>query len=208
MRWRRCARRSISAAITRVEARRTLGPRSRCRARPGKPTSFAIAVAACSSASARGIFRSRSFSARSPPRSPPAMPWWRNPPSRRRSSPPRRCGPCTRPAFPRARCICVPGDGKVGAALVADPRVAGVAFTGSTEVARSINRALAAKDGADRAADRRDRRHQSDDRRCDRAAGAGHRRCDDVGVPLRRPALLGAAAAVPAGGRGRSSSSR
>jgi RHH-type proline utilization regulon transcriptional repressor/proline dehydrogenase/delta 1-pyrroline-5-carboxylate dehydrogenase len=40
----------------------------------------------------------------------------------------------------------VPGDGKVGAALVADPRVAGVAFTGSTEVARAINRALAAKD--------------------------------------------------------------
>ncbi len=39
----------------------------------------------------------------------------------------------------------VPGDGKVGAALIADPRVAGVAFTGSTEVARSINRALAAK---------------------------------------------------------------
>lgn len=40
----------------------------------------------------------------------------------------------------------VPGDGKIGAMLVADRRVAGVAFTGSTEVARSINRALAAKD--------------------------------------------------------------
>jgi RHH-type proline utilization regulon transcriptional repressor/proline dehydrogenase/delta 1-pyrroline-5-carboxylate dehydrogenase len=40
----------------------------------------------------------------------------------------------------------VPGDGEVGAALVADPRVAGVAFTGSTEVARVINRALARKD--------------------------------------------------------------
>jgi RHH-type proline utilization regulon transcriptional repressor/proline dehydrogenase/delta 1-pyrroline-5-carboxylate dehydrogenase len=40
----------------------------------------------------------------------------------------------------------MPGDGKVGAALVADERVAGVAFTGSTEVARAINRALAAKD--------------------------------------------------------------
>ncbi len=39
------------------------------------------------------------------------------------------------------------GDGRVGAALAADPRVAGVAFTGSTEVARLINRALAAKDG-------------------------------------------------------------
>jgi RHH-type proline utilization regulon transcriptional repressor/proline dehydrogenase/delta 1-pyrroline-5-carboxylate dehydrogenase len=39
----------------------------------------------------------------------------------------------------------VPGDGKVGAALVADKRTAGVAFTGSTEVARAINRTLAAK---------------------------------------------------------------
>ncbi len=41
----------------------------------------------------------------------------------------------------------VPGDGKVGAALVTDARIAGVAFTGSTEVARLINRTLAAKDG-------------------------------------------------------------
>jgi RHH-type proline utilization regulon transcriptional repressor/proline dehydrogenase/delta 1-pyrroline-5-carboxylate dehydrogenase len=41
----------------------------------------------------------------------------------------------------------VPGEGQVGAALVADPRVAGVGFTGSTEVGHAINRALAAKDG-------------------------------------------------------------
>jgi RHH-type proline utilization regulon transcriptional repressor/proline dehydrogenase/delta 1-pyrroline-5-carboxylate dehydrogenase len=41
----------------------------------------------------------------------------------------------------------MPGDGRIGAALVKDPRVAGIAFTGSTAVARSINRALAAKDG-------------------------------------------------------------
>jgi RHH-type proline utilization regulon transcriptional repressor/proline dehydrogenase/delta 1-pyrroline-5-carboxylate dehydrogenase len=39
------------------------------------------------------------------------------------------------------------GAGDVGAALVADPRIGGVAFTGSTEVARLINRSLAAKDG-------------------------------------------------------------
>ncbi len=39
------------------------------------------------------------------------------------------------------------GDGRIGAALVAHPDIAGVAFTGSTEVARSINRTLAAKDG-------------------------------------------------------------
>ena len=41
----------------------------------------------------------------------------------------------------------ITGDGKAGGALTADPRVAGVAFTGSTEVGRIINRALAAKDG-------------------------------------------------------------
>jgi RHH-type transcriptional regulator, proline utilization regulon repressor / proline dehydrogenase / delta 1-pyrroline-5-carboxylate dehydrogenase len=41
----------------------------------------------------------------------------------------------------------VQGDGSIGAALVAHPEIAGVVFTGSTEVARSINRMLAAKDG-------------------------------------------------------------
>lgn len=41
----------------------------------------------------------------------------------------------------------VQGDGRVGAALVAHADIAGVVFTGSTEVARSINRTLAARDG-------------------------------------------------------------
>jgi RHH-type proline utilization regulon transcriptional repressor/proline dehydrogenase/delta 1-pyrroline-5-carboxylate dehydrogenase len=41
----------------------------------------------------------------------------------------------------------VPGDGGIGAALVAHRDVSGVVFTGSTEAARSINRTLAAKDG-------------------------------------------------------------
>ncbi len=40
-----------------------------------------------------------------------------------------------------------PGE-TVGAALVAAPQIAGVVFTGSTQVAKIINRALAAKDGA------------------------------------------------------------
>ena len=39
----------------------------------------------------------------------------------------------------------VPGAGTVGAALVADPRVMGVVFTGSTEVARLIRRGLAGR---------------------------------------------------------------
>jgi RHH-type proline utilization regulon transcriptional repressor/proline dehydrogenase/delta 1-pyrroline-5-carboxylate dehydrogenase len=41
----------------------------------------------------------------------------------------------------------LPGDGYVGANLVAHPLIAGVVFTGSTEVAWSINRTLAAKQG-------------------------------------------------------------
>jgi RHH-type proline utilization regulon transcriptional repressor/proline dehydrogenase/delta 1-pyrroline-5-carboxylate dehydrogenase len=41
----------------------------------------------------------------------------------------------------------LPGDGEIGAALAAHPDVAGVVFTGSTDVARAINRSLAAKDG-------------------------------------------------------------
>ncbi|WP_292533892.1 bifunctional proline dehydrogenase/L-glutamate gamma-semialdehyde dehydrogenase PutA [Methylocystis sp.] len=42
----------------------------------------------------------------------------------------------------------VPGDGVIGAALVADPLTAGVVFTGSVEVAHRINRMLAERDGA------------------------------------------------------------
>ncbi|MEL7544114.1 MAG: bifunctional proline dehydrogenase/L-glutamate gamma-semialdehyde dehydrogenase PutA, partial [Pseudomonadota bacterium] len=43
----------------------------------------------------------------------------------------------------------LPGDGgNVGAALTQDPRVAGVAFTGSNETARRIQQTLAAREGA------------------------------------------------------------
>jgi len=42
----------------------------------------------------------------------------------------------------------LPGEGEaIGAALLRDPRLAGVLFTGSTETASTINRALAARDG-------------------------------------------------------------
>ena len=43
----------------------------------------------------------------------------------------------------------LPGDGDIGARLVADPRVAGVVFTGSTAAARHIQQALATRLGAD-----------------------------------------------------------
>ncbi|MCM8556875.1 bifunctional proline dehydrogenase/L-glutamate gamma-semialdehyde dehydrogenase PutA [Sphingomicrobium sediminis] len=45
--------------------------------------------------------------------------------------------------IPREIVQLMPGDGKVGAALVSHPLTAGVAFTGSTETARIINRTIA-----------------------------------------------------------------
>ncbi len=43
----------------------------------------------------------------------------------------------------------LPGDGvQVGSVITSDPRIAGVAFTGSTQTAHVINRALAARNGA------------------------------------------------------------
>lgn len=47
---------------------------------------------------------------------------------------------------PEEALLYVPGDGRIGAALIAHPAVAGVAFTGSTETGWAINRQLAAKD--------------------------------------------------------------
>ena len=42
----------------------------------------------------------------------------------------------------------LPGSGEtVGAALIRDPRIDGVAFTGGTDTGIAINRALAARDG-------------------------------------------------------------
>ncbi|MCF1468169.1 trifunctional transcriptional regulator/proline dehydrogenase/L-glutamate gamma-semialdehyde dehydrogenase [Agrobacterium vitis] len=46
---------------------------------------------------------------------------------------------------PGAALQLLPGDGRIGAALVASPQVAGVMFTGSTEVAKLIQRELAGR---------------------------------------------------------------
>jgi RHH-type transcriptional regulator, proline utilization regulon repressor / proline dehydrogenase / delta 1-pyrroline-5-carboxylate dehydrogenase len=52
-----------------------------------------------------------------------------------------------RAGVPADALVLLPGGASVGARLVEAPGVAGVAFTGSTQVSRIINRALAAKDG-------------------------------------------------------------
>src|SRR6185436_15394936 len=50
--------------------------------------------------------------------------------------------------IPADALICAIGDGEtIGAPLVADPGIAGIAFTGSIETAKRINAALAAREG-------------------------------------------------------------
>jgi RHH-type proline utilization regulon transcriptional repressor/proline dehydrogenase/delta 1-pyrroline-5-carboxylate dehydrogenase len=49
--------------------------------------------------------------------------------------------------IPKAIVQLAPGDGKVGAALTGHPLIGGVAFTGSTDTAKVINRGLATRDG-------------------------------------------------------------
>jgi RHH-type proline utilization regulon transcriptional repressor/proline dehydrogenase/delta 1-pyrroline-5-carboxylate dehydrogenase len=94
------------------------------------------------SASAPGTSRWPSSPARSPRRWPPATWCWPSRPSRRRWSPPRR-RLLHAAGVPRGALQLLPGRGEtVGAALVADARVQGVLFTGSTEVARLLQRQL------------------------------------------------------------------
>jgi RHH-type proline utilization regulon transcriptional repressor/proline dehydrogenase/delta 1-pyrroline-5-carboxylate dehydrogenase len=97
----------------------------------------------------------------------------------------------------------LPGDGAIGATLVAAPETAAVMFTGSTEVARLIQAQLADRlspDGQADPADCRDRRTECDDRRFLRARRTGGGRCDRLRVRQRGSALLGAAHPLPAGG--------
>lgn len=54
---------------------------------------------------------------------------------------------CHQAGIPPQALQLLPGAGAVGQMITADPRLAGVAFTGSTETARIINRALANRDG-------------------------------------------------------------
>ena len=54
---------------------------------------------------------------------------------------------CHEAGIPPEALQLLPGAGEVGQRITADPRLAGVAFTGSTATARAINRALAMRDG-------------------------------------------------------------
>ena len=137
--------------------------------------------------------------ARSPPRLPPAMRWPPNRRNRRRWSRPAPCALLHQAGVPRTCLHCCPATARSAQALVHDPRIAGVAFTGGTETARLIAASLAARPGPivpfiaetgginAMIVDSSALPEQV-------VADVLHRR-----VRLRRPALLGAAPAVPAG---------
>jgi RHH-type proline utilization regulon transcriptional repressor/proline dehydrogenase/delta 1-pyrroline-5-carboxylate dehydrogenase len=111
-RSRRCARRSITCAITRCARGRILPTPPPCPAPPASATRSNCAGAASSRASHRGTFRWRSSPAKSPQRSPPATRSPRSPPSRRRLLPPPRCGSCSRRGSPAMSCICCRGPAR------------------------------------------------------------------------------------------------
>ncbi|WP_199798665.1 bifunctional proline dehydrogenase/L-glutamate gamma-semialdehyde dehydrogenase PutA [Erythrobacter sp. HKB08] len=54
---------------------------------------------------------------------------------------------CHEAGIPQEVFQLLPGAGDVGQWITSDPRIAGVAFTGSTETAQAINRSLAAREG-------------------------------------------------------------
>ena len=103
---------------------------------------------------------------------------------------------------PREALQLLPGDGTVGGRLVGNPAVAGVVFTGSTEVARSINRQLAQRlcaDGRPPTLIAETGGQNALVAEFLGAARAARARRADLGLRFGRPALLGAARALPAG---------
>ena len=54
---------------------------------------------------------------------------------------------CHEAGIPKDVFQLLPGAGEVGEMITSDPRIAGVAFTGSTQTAQAINRSLAAREG-------------------------------------------------------------
>ena len=112
---------------------------------------------------------------------------------------------------PRDALQLLPGAGEVGAALVADPRVQGVVFTGSTPVARLIEkRARRSADPRRRASPLIAETGGLNAMVVDSSALAEQVVADVIvlGLRLGRPALLGAAHPLPAGRRRRAHARR
>ena len=94
----------------------------------------------------------------------------------------------------------LPGDGpKIGNPLFADARLGRRRLHRLDRSGQCHQPRAGRQAGADRDPDRRDRRHECDDRRFHGAARTGHARCHCLGLRQRGPALFGVARPVLAG---------
>ena len=101
---------------------------------------------------------------------------------------------CTPAASRSTRCSLLPGGDEAGKALVADPRIHTIAFTGSCAVGLQIlERAGEGRPGPAprQARDRRDGRQERGHRRRRRRPRRGRPGAAEVGVRVRRPEVLG-----------------
>ena len=103
-------------------------------------------AAGFSPVSARGISRWRSSLERLPRRLPRAIRWLPSLPNRPLIAA-LAVRLCHEAGIPEEAFQLLPGAGEVGEMITSDPRIAGVAFTGSTQTAQAINRGLAAREG-------------------------------------------------------------
>ncbi len=189
----RCARRSTSCATTRRRSR-GLRQRDAPAARPRRLHQPVELSAGDLHRPGRGGARRRQRGARQAGRGDAA--------DRRR----RPCACCTRPACRRTRCSCCPATARSARALVGDARVAGRGV-------HRLDRGRAADPAPARRAPEPDGRPipliaetgGQNAMIVDSSALAEQVVADvlDLGLRSRRPALLGAARALPAGGRRR-----
>ena len=197
--FRKSARPPISAATMPRKAESCSARARPCRGRPARATCCSCAAVASSSRYRRGIFRWRSSLGQVTA----ALMAGNAVVAKPAEQTPLIAAEAVRllhqAGVPASALHLVPGDGthRRGAGRASRHRRRRLH---RLDRGRAIDQPDARRQGRpDRAADRGNRRHQCDDRRCHRAARAGRRRRRDLGIPLRRPALLGVAVAVRAG---------
>ena len=180
---------------------RAASSRSSCPGRPASATSSGWRGAAPGSASRPGTSRSPSSSARSSAALAAGNSVVAKPASQTPEIAAYAVGLAHAAGVPEDALVLAAAGREMGQKLMEDVRIAGVAFTGSTATAKTHRpHPDRRRRPADHPVDRRDRRDQRDDRRFHRSARAGGAGRRHLGLPLGRPALLGAAPARAAGG--------
>ena len=148
MRWATCARRSTSCATTRPRRGGCSRPPSRCRARPARPTPLALRGRGPFACISPWNFPLAIFTGQVAAALAAGNPVLAKPAEQTPIVAFLAVELLHEAGVPGNVLHLLPGAGAVGAALVKDPRVAGVVFTGSNATGWAISAALAARRGA------------------------------------------------------------